>query len=30
VLTAAGAVRGRVYGGCRVWRGIPFGAPLSA
>jgi hypothetical protein len=27
VLTAAGAVRGRVYGGCRVWRGIPFGAP---
>ena len=27
VRTAAGAVRGRMYEGCRVWRGVPFGAP---
>ena len=27
VHTAGGAVRGRLYDGCRVWRGVPFGAP---
>ena len=27
VHTAAGAVRGRLYDGCKVWRGVPFGAP---
>ncbi len=25
--TASGDVRGRLYDGCRVWRGVPFGAP---